>query len=362
MPQPFSLSSHPWPGAVLWATGLAVVANVGMAPALAGGASQAPTSGRPCDPSGQPCDEQLASPFGRSRTFAAAFVNQLDRPDQRGRHQRQGLNLGQPGAQLAQTFGRPSPGPYGGPYPSRPNYPYQGPGALPAPGLMPGQSVSPPLTPPANLSFPAPGVICDSVYKLCYNNQGVSQALSAGTFGQAGFASAMLAMQRGLQKQFLLSNGTFCDVSVPACWSDGMARRIPSALMSSQLFYGVNAGSGIYPGGLGGASSAYATCRLQQGFQVVYSGRCQLSRQPEGNRMRFNAQLGNGSVFSFVNRGDSSRIRDNNGGIWPVSYVDQGATGVFTWANYSLIMTKSSYSGAPNPGRSLGGLLESLFQ
>jgi hypothetical protein len=101
---------------------------------------------------------------------------------------------------------------------------------------------------------------------------------------------------------------------------------------------------------------------LQQGFQVLYSGRCQLSRQPEGNRMRFNAQLGNGSVFSFVNRGDSYRIRDNNGGIWPVSYVDQGATGVFTWANYTLMMTQSAYSGVPNPGRSLGGLLESLFQ
>lgn len=312
MPRPIRPSQQPCPGAVFWATGFAVVATVGV-PAAPAKASQ-------------------------------------------------GASTGQPGAQLAQTFGRPSPAPYGSPYPSRPNYPYQGPGSLPAPGPMPGQAVSPPLTPPANLSFPAPGVICDSVYKLCYNNQGVSQALSAATFGQAGFASAMLAIQRGLQKQFLLSNGTFCDISVPACWSDGMARRIPAPMMSSQLFYSVNPGSGIYPGGVGGATSGYATCRLQQGFQVIYSGRCQLSRQPEGNRTRFNAQLGNGNMFSFVNRGDSYRIRDNNGGIWPVSYIDQGATGIFTWANYSLTMTQTGYRGTPNPSRSLGSLLESLFQ
>jgi hypothetical protein len=95
---------------------------------------------------------------------------------------------------------------------------------------------------------------------------------------------------------------------------------------------------------------------------VLYSGQCQLARQPEGNRTRFNVQLGNGSVFGFVNRGDSYRIRDNNGGIWPVNYIDQGGTGVFTWANYSLTMTRSGYNGIANPGRSLGGLLESLFQ
>jgi hypothetical protein len=318
MPQSISPCSQRRLGAVAWAIGIVGVASAGMPSALAR-SSQVPSSG-------------------------------------------------QAGAQLAQTFGRPSPGSYGGTYPPNPNYPNQRPGALPGPGPMPGQAVSPPLTPPANLTFPAPGVICDSVFKLCYNNQGVSQVLSAGTFGQAGFASSMLAIQRGLQKQFLLSNGTFCDVSVPACWSDGMGRRIPSPMMSSQLFYGVNPGYGINPGGgfnpggFSGATTGVATCRLQQGFQVLYSGRCQLTRQPEGNRTRFNAQLGNGTMFSFVNRGDSYRIRDNNGGIWPVRYVDQGATGVFTWANYTLMMMQNGYSGAPNPGRSLGGLLESFFQ
>jgi hypothetical protein len=360
MPQPVSPGPHPCLGAVLWAAGIAVAGIVGM-PAAPARAAQGPGSGQPCERFDQRCEERLASPFNHWRTLDPALTNQRHNAGV-GRQQRQGLDFGQPDAQLAQTFGRPSPGPYGSPYPSRPNYPYQNPGGLPAPGPMPGQVVSPPLTPPANLSFPAAGVICDSVYKLCYNNQGVSQSLSTSTFGQVGFASAMLAIQRGLQKQFLLSNGTFCDTSVPACWSDGMARRIPAPMMNSQLFYSANPGGGMYPGGMGPATNNFATCRLQQGFQVLYNGRCQLSRQAEGNRMRFNVQMGNGSLFSFVNRGDSYRIRDNNGGIWPVNHIDQGATGIFTWANYSLMMAQDGYSGSARPSRSLGGLLESLFR
>ena len=272
---------------------------------------------------------------------------------------------------LAQSFGTPAPG-YGGPYPSpKPLFPGQGPypGATPFQAQTPAPTVAPAATPPANISFPAPGVICDQVYKLCYNRQGVSQPLSATTFGQAGFASAMLAIQRGLQKQFLLSNGTLCDVSVSACWSDGMGRRIPSPMMSSQLFYSVQPGFGVNPGsqsfpgvGPGGAVSGYANCRLQQGFQVLYNGQCQLMRQQDGNRYRFNAQLGNGMVYSFVNRNGSYRIRDNNGAVWPVSYTDQGRKGVFNWAGYALTLTQQGYNGGTGLGRSLDNLLESLFQ
>ncbi|MFM8275861.1 MAG: YcgJ family protein [Cyanobium sp.] len=245
---------------------------------------------------------------------------------------------------LAQAFGTPLPGAY------------------PGPGLAPGPGIPASNTPPANISFPAPGVICDQVYKLCYTSQGISQPLSATTFGQAGIASAMLAMQRGLQKQFLLSNGTYCDVSVPACWSDGMGRRIPSVLMSNQLFYGRNPGLPVSPGRPGGNTAGFATCRLQQGFQVIYSGQCQLMRQQEGNRFRFNAQLGNGTTYSFVNRNGNYRIRDNSGVIWPVNYVDQGSTGVFNWAGYSLTLTQPGYPSGPSLGRSIGNLLESLFQ
>jgi hypothetical protein len=133
-------------------------------------------------------------------------------------------------------------------------------------------------------------------------------------------------------------------------------------MMSSQLFYSVNQGAGIYPGGSAGVANGYATCRLQQGFRVIYSGQCQLSRQPDGNRYRFNAQMGNGVVYSFVDRNGAYRIRDNNGVIWPVNYVDQGGTGVFNWANYSLTLTQPRYGGGSNLGRPLGSLLESLFQ
>ena len=95
---------------------------------------------------------------------------------------------------------------------------------------------------------------------------------------------------------------------------------------------------------------------------VIYNGQCQLLRQQDGNRYRFNAQLGNGTVYSFVNRNGNYRIRDNNGSVWPVSYLDQGGRGVFNWANYSLTLTQPGYAGGPSLGRSLGSLLESLFQ
>lgn len=224
---------------------------------------------------------------------------------------------------------------------------------IPIPG--PGPTPGPAPTPPANLSFPSAGVICDQAVKICYNNQGISQMLSAANFGQPGMFAATMAIRNGLQRQFLLSNGTFCDVSVPGCWADGVSKRLPAVAIVNQLF-------GLNPAGGGGTNAAVSSCRLQRGFQILYSGSCQLSRQQDGYRNRFVAQLGNGASYSFVNRNGTYVISDASGGVWPVNYRDQGATGVFSWNDLSLTVTQTGPNVGSALGRSLGSLLESLFR
>lgn len=228
-------------------------------------------------------------------------------------------------------------------------------GALPpspVPVPKPTPTPTPTPTPPANLSYPSAGVICDQFFKICYDRQGVSQMLSAANFGPVGMRNATAAQQQGLQRQFVLSNGTLCDVSAPGCWSDGTARRIPATAISTQLF-------GASP--VDGGSSATASCRLQRGFRVLFNGSCQLTEQQDGNRRRFVAQLGNGASYTFVSRDGTYRISDGTGGSWPVAFTDRGRSAQFRWSDLSLDVTQNAYIGTPSLGRSLGLLLEGLF-
>ena len=220
--------------------------------------------------------------------------------------------------------------------------------SLTAPGTAQAQG--------SGVSSPNRGVICDGAGQVCYDNQGLSLGLTREYFGAFAEQNALRNLNgQPVPRQFRLSNGAACDVNQRVCWSDGWAQRVVDRSLTSQLFGGT--------GGGGGNNSNVSTglCRLNQGFRTIYNGQCDLKEISNERRKRFVVNLGNGSSFSFENRGNGYRITDGMGGNWPVSFSDQGRSAVFRWADMSLNVTQNAYQGGSSVGRALGNLLEALF-
>ena len=208
---------------------------------------------------------------------------------------------------------------------------------------------------------PNPGSLCDRANQLCFDQQGLSLGITRDVFGRYAEKNALRNLNgQAPPRQFLLSNGVACDVNVRLCWEDGWRRRLVSQRASQQLF-----GSGGFNGGGNQPSVNQNTglCRLSRQLQVVYNGNCELREVQDGNRKRFVVTLGNGNRFSFDNRRGDFRISDASGGSWPVQFSDRGRSAEFRWADMSLQTTQNAYNGStkPNLGRTLGQLLEALF-
>jgi len=208
---------------------------------------------------------------------------------------------------------------------------------------------------------PNPGSLCDRANQLCFDGQGLSLGITRDVFGRYAEKNALRNLNgQAPPRQFLLSNGVACDVNVRLCWEDGWRRRVVSQRASQQLF-----GSGAFNGGGNQPSVSQNTglCRLSRQLQVVYNGNCELREVQDGNRKRFVVTLGNGSRYSFDNRRGEFRISDASGGSWPVQFNDRGRSAEFRWADMSLQTTQNNYNGStkPNLGRTLGQLLEALF-
>ena len=89
--------------------------------------------------------------------------------------------------------------------------------------------------------------------------------------------------------------------------------------------------------------------------------------------MRFDATLGNGSGYSFLQHDGVTVIQDASGKSWPVSASVQGCTVTFRWSDMQLMTTRSDSTsagagGAPGStvtealGSGLLNLLNSLFR
>lgn len=209
------------------------------------------------------------------------------------------------------------------------------------------------------VSSPQQGVICDGAGQVCYDAQGLSLGLTRTYFGAFAEQNAVRNLNgQPVPRQFRLSSGAACDVNQRLCWSDGWAQRQVDRGLSTQLF-GSSGGAG--GGGGNNANAATGLCRLTQGFRTIYNGQCDLKEVTNNQRKRFVVNLGNGSRYSFDNRGDGYRISDGMGGSWPVSFSDQGRSAVFRWADMNLSVTQNAYQGGSSVGRALGNLLEALF-
>lgn len=205
------------------------------------------------------------------------------------------------------------------------------------------------------VSSPQQGVICDGAGQVCYDAQGLSLGLTRNYFGAFAEQNALRNLNgQPVPRQFRLSNGAACDVNQRLCWSDGWAQRQVDRGLSTQLF-------GNSAGGGSNANSSTGLCRLTQGFRTIFNGQCDLKELTNNQRKRFVVNLGNGSRYSFEDRGNGYRITDGMGGNWPVSFSDQGRSAVFRWADMNLSVTQNAYQGGSSMGRALGNLLEALF-
>jgi hypothetical protein len=216
---------------------------------------------------------------------------------------------------------------------------------------------------PSGLAYQQPGVVCDSVARVCYDSYGPSIGITQINYGQSAANNLQRNLSQTNSRDFRLSTGQACSVSQRLCWDDGWRQRYVARGLSAHLFG--TASSVVQPGRPQVARDT-GLCSLSRGSQRVYDGPCQLKQVMQGSENRYVVQLQNGKRYVFVRQGNSFLITDGFGGSWPVTFVDHGPTGIFRFADYKLVATQSNI-GRPAPtqneavGNAIGNLLNALF-
>ena len=232
-------------------------------------------------------------------------------------------------------------------------------------GAQPGGS--------AALQFPAAGVICDGGNQLCFNRNGLSVGLTRTYYGAFAANNAERSLDgRPPSPQFRLSNGVICDAISAACWTNGWGQRVINRPLTDQLYGGNGDGwnpnnqgwrpnPNPYPAPQPSPTKATGLCRLNRGAQELFNGSCDLRELQQGYTKRFDVVLANGARYSFDNNDGIFAIADGSGGRWPVSYSDQGNGAVFRWQDYTLSTRQQAIHGKTSTGRTIGKVLEALF-
>ena len=229
---------------------------------------------------------------------------------------------------------------------------------------------------------PAPGVLCDAMglrgSGVCYDKNGVSLPLTARYLGSRAEAqlSTYLAGNPA-PREFRLSNGTVCSVPERTCWEDGWSKRNVAQRLSRDLFGQATTGSGTAGGNLPVPSMETGLCSLSRAGRPLFDGPCDLRQVNRGDGIsRYRVRLRNGTAYVFTNRSGTVSIADDFGSTWPVTHVNHGATGIFRWADMSLVATQTAgreappsttsgskgTSGGDELGHALGSLLNTLFR
>ena len=215
---------------------------------------------------------------------------------------------------------------------------------------------------PAGLSYPRPGVVCDSVGKVCYDSYGPSIGITSDVYGKKAANHLSKNLSPSNNRDFRLSTGQACSVAKRTCWNDGWAERVVAPGLTKQLF-----GSNLRPGQAQVARDT-GLCSLSRSGQRVYDGPCLLKQVRQGGQNRYEVQLQNGNTYAFQQIGGAFQIRDGFGGTWPVTFIDHGNTGIFRFGDYKLVATQENSNRNTNGnrdaavGNALGNLLNALFQ
>jgi hypothetical protein len=256
-------------------------------------------------------------------------------------------------------------------------------------GLLLAGLISAPLAVRAQtVRTPAPGVLCDTMALrgsgVCYDKNGVSVPLTGRYLGSRAESqlNAYLASNPA-PREFRLSNGTLCSVPERLCWEDGWSKRNVAEKLSRELFTPGTTGSGSTGSGATGSGTTgerpanttsrdTGLCSLSRAGRALFDGPCDLRQVNRGEGVtRYRVRLNNGTTYQFTNRGGTVSIADDFGSTWPVTYVNHGVTGIFRWADMSLVATQtvgrdtSPTAGSTNTedlGRALGSLLNTLFR
>jgi hypothetical protein len=228
-------------------------------------------------------------------------------------------------------------------------------------GLICGYATSlQPLAAQSSIYFPKPGVVCDVPAQICYDNQGISMGLTAETFGNAAQQRLVEQFRNNpLPREFRLSNGKLCSVNLQRCFDGWDKRNIAQDL--TKRMYGNTASNNNNSN----TATAAGLCSLSRGGMALYDGRCEMREVSGNGNDKFRIQLGNGALLRFVNRGNGFQIQVNNGGSWPVAFIDHGPTAIFRWANNVLVATQQNPpQGQLQPGsnRPLLQFLDSIFR
>jgi hypothetical protein len=261
-----------------------------------------------------------------------------------------------------------------------------------AAGLLLGGLFSAPLPAWAQaVQAPAPGVLCDAMglrgSGVCYDKNGVSLPLTGRYLGSRAEAllKAYLA-GNPTPREFRLSNGTVCSVPERTCWEDGWSKRNVAQRLSRELFTSATSGSTTTDGRPSTPSKETGLCSLSRAGRPLFDGACDLRQVNRGDGVtRYRVRLNSGTTYLFTNRNGTVSIADDFGSTWPVTYVNHGVTGIFRWADMSLVATQTvrrdasttssttTSSSAPTApaagpttnedlGRALGSLLNTLFR
>jgi hypothetical protein len=210
------------------------------------------------------------------------------------------------------------------------------------------------------LETPRVGVVCDQSTKTCYDQSGLSLALTRDYFGTYAEQTALrnLAGQMPPQ-QFRLSNGSSCDVSMRTCWSDTWSRQQVNAALTNQLFSGGGIGSNQPTDYQGSTVTRQAQCTISRWFQTLFRGSCELRETTNNLGRLLEVNLQDGSRYSISRpQTGNFQLTDPMGKIWPLQVRDQGQTVSFSWSDRTLSV---SDQGTTNTGLSLGDLINRMM-
>lgn len=260
-------------------------------------------------------------------------------------------------------------------------------GRVAAAGLLLGSLLSAPLAVQAQtVRMVAPGVLCDSMALrgsgACYDQNGVSLPQTGRHLGSRAEARLRAYLDTNpAPREFRLSNGTVCSVPERKCWQDGWTKGNVAEKLSRELFNASSSGSGSGGSGSTGTGTngerppstrETGLCSLSRAGRPLFDGPCDLRQMSRGEGIkRYTVRLNNGTSYQFTNRGGTFTIADEFGSTWPVTHVNHGVTGIFRWADMTLVATQTmgrettptaGPTSSDDLGRALGNLLNTLFR
>lgn len=191
-----------------------------------------------------------------------------------------------------------------------------------------------------SLTMPQRGVVCDGAGQVCYDQQGISLAITRTYFGPRAERDLLLQFNnRPMPQDYRLSDGSVCSVASRTCWSDGWSMRYVNQQLTNQLYGHSNTANQVL-------SKENGYCRLDDWGLRAYNGRCRLIRAT-GNPMfrgsTYTVRMTNRAELVFGNR-NGVLMAFSGGRSWPAQFENLGNnTAAFRWGTQQLLVNTLTY-------------------